>query len=151
MVLFLLNSIQKFLLQTKGQHSYDARTSYEKEATSNPKGKKIIEKIEVEGRELGLYKYFYKTSFFINQGEVPKSRDLTCLSLVFTVKKIRISPQKSTLRNISSLRSFYTQVGYMHVRNMTKLVKNQIENIRRTSFTSAGSSISQEGSFLINF
>ncbi|XP_078154490.1 uncharacterized protein LOC144549583 [Carex rostrata] len=100
--------IQKFLLQPKGQHSYDARISYEKEATTNPKGKKVIEKIEVE------------------------------------VKKIRISPQKSTVRNISSLRSFYTQVGYMHVRNMTKLVKNQIENIRRTSFSSAGSSISQE-------
>ncbi|KAF3320916.1 Cellulose synthase-like protein D3 [Carex littledalei] len=70
--------IQKFLLQPKGQHSYVARISYEKEATSNPKGKKVIEKIEVE------------------------------------VKKIRNSPQKSTLRNISSLRSFYTQVGYMH-------------------------------------
>ncbi|KAF3326697.1 cellulose synthase-like protein D2 isoform X1 [Carex littledalei] len=70
--------IQKFLLQPKGQHSYVARISYEKEATSNPKGKKVIEKIEVE------------------------------------VKKIGNSPQKSTLRNISSLRSFYTQVGYMH-------------------------------------
>lgn len=115
------------------------------------KEKKILKKSRLKVENLVFRSIFYKTSFFINQGEVPKSHGLTCLSLVFTVKKIRISPQKSTLRNISSLRSFYTQVGYMHVRNMTKLVKNQIENIRRTSFSSAGSSISQEGSFINNF
>jgi hypothetical protein len=53
-VVVLLNSIQKFLLQPKGQHSYDSRISYEKEATSNPKGKKVIQKIEVEGRRPAL-------------------------------------------------------------------------------------------------
>ncbi|KAJ4758225.1 transmembrane protein [Rhynchospora pubera] len=99
--------IQKFLLQPRGQHSYDARISYEKEEPINTK-KKVIEKIEVE------------------------------------VKKIRIISQKSMLRNFSSLRSFYTRVGYMHVRNMTQLVKNQIEHIRRTSFSNAASSISSE-------